>query len=391
MRRITRLQIEGFKSFRKLDVELNPGVNVLIGANGSGKSNLVDFFRMLGAMGRHTFQRFVSENGGADRLCHLGTKETTSIKCAVGFREQQDRARYAFELVVTNDDRLLFGSEEFGNDTSHQGFEKVHTPGGGAEPSYNQTWQMPGGPEPPQSQAILRWIVAMIEAYRLDDIGPTSPIRKPQATSDRLWLRSDFSNLSPMIGFHSVSGAPEHARLVELTKRVCPSFDGFRFVSIEDGARLRFEWEHKTRDFPMHNSQLSGGTLRFIAMAWALIHPGYRSLQDMEFGEQGIVVKHFATARPDIIVLDEPELGLHPHALELLASLIKSVATERQVIIATQSVDLLNQFSPEEVIVMDSDGAQSTAHRLDPKALEDWLKEYSLGDLWWKNVFGGGT
>ena len=92
---------------------------------------------------------------------------------------------------------------------------------------------------------------------------------------------------------------------------------------------------------------------------------------------------------PSLILLDEPELGLHPAALTLLVEMLRGASMHQQVLAATQSVTLLDQLTPDEVIVAEQHDGASTFRHLDESSLETWLDEYGLGELWLKNVLGG--
>jgi tetratricopeptide (TPR) repeat protein len=93
--------------------------------------------------------------------------------------------------------------------------------------------------------------------------------------------------------------------------------------------------------------------------------------------------------RPRLLVLDEPELGLHPHAIAALAELVKTASRKTQVLLATQSETLLNHFSPEEIVVVERQGRESVFKRLKTNELEEWLSRYAMSELWEKNVLGG--
>jgi predicted ATPase len=115
---------------------------------------------------------------------------------------------------------------------------------------------------------------------------------------------------------------------------------------------------------------LSDGTLRFICLTTLLLQP--KSLL------------------PDTLLIDEPELGLHPFAINLLADMLQEAAESKQVIVSTQSVELLNAFQPEDVVVVQREEDASVFKRLDKAALSDWLADdYSLGELWKRNILGG--
>jgi predicted ATPase len=150
-----------------------------------------------------------------------------------------------------------------------------------------------------------------------------------------------------------------------------PFFDDFKLRPVPTNPELiQLEWSQTDSDYPFRASQLSDGTLRFICLATALLQP----------------------SPPPTMLFDEPELGLHPYALTLLATLFQQPSKGvggGQIIVSTQSASLLNEFAPEDVIVVERVEGQSTFRRLDPADLSEWLQEYALGELWQKNVLGG--
>lgn len=129
-------------------------------------------------------------------------------------------------------------------------------------------------------------------------------------------------------------------------------------------------WREKGRDYLFGPHQISDGTLRVIALATLLLQP-----EDM---------------LPDVIVIDEPELGLHPYAIGVLAALFRKASHHCQLIISTQSAELLDYFDADEVIVVNRKGESSEYRRLTTAELDTWLEDYSLSELWEKNVLGGG-
>ena len=149
----------------------------------------------------------------------------------------------------------------------------------------------------------------------------------------------------------------------------CPFFDDFILEPNKD-ENIRLNWRQKgLKDYPMRPSQLSDGSIRFICLATALLQPN----------------------PPSTIIIDEPELGLHPEAIGVLAELIKLAATRTQVIVATQSPLLLDQFAIDDIIVARRKDGASTFERLKQEDYEHWLEDYSVGELWTKNVIEGGT
>ena len=106
--------------------------------------------------------------------------------------------------------------------------------------------------------------------------------------------------------------------------------------------RIRLRWQQKGSDYPLTPHHLSDGTIRFICLTTALLQP----------------------EPPSTIILDEPEPGLHPYAIEILAELIKSSSKRMQVIVSTQSPSLVDYFEPEEIVVVNRKDGASNFKRL---------------------------
>ncbi len=185
-----------------------------------------------------------------------------------------------------------------------------------------------------------------------------------------MYLRPDARNLGAFLYLLKEHYPLNYRRIVKIIRLAAPFFGDFLLRPQPDNKeQIDLEWTEKGEDIPFKAHLLSDGTLRFICLATVLMQP--EELQ------------------PGTILIDEPELGLHPFAINLLASLLRSTSKKRQVILSTQSTDLLNEFSSEDVIVADRMEGHTYLHRLDSQALENWLTEYSLGELWQKNLLGG--
>ena len=158
--------------------------------------------------------------------------------------------------------------------------------------------------------------------------------------------------------------------IVRTVRLVAPFFDDFVLepqALNEDTIRL--VWRHRGSDAFFGASSLSDGTLRFIALATLLLQP--------------------ASLQPSVILLDEPELGLHPYAITVFCSLVKQCSVDKQIVLATQSPLIVDQFEPEDVLVADRVAGRTEIRRLEQDRLGEWLQDYSLGELWQKNEFGG--
>ena len=350
------------------NLELRP-LNVLIGANGAGKTNFVEFFRLLRAMVDQNLRKAVSLGGGADAWLHLGPKVTKRI---VG-KLQFGNTGYEFSLVPTSDNRLIFErelalysglfgdhSEPFGS-----GYDEAKLKEHKDDPG---NWGAKHGVPFYVYRAVSSWVV-----YHFHDTSPESGVRRQGAINDNEYLRPNAENLAAFLyGLQRTYGRC-YTRIRDVVRLAAPFFDDFKLRPVADKPELiQLEWLQKGSDYPFRPSQLSDGTLRFICLATALLQPKL----------------------PPTLLFDEPELGLHPFALTLLATLFRGVADplldSGQVIVSTQSAQLLNEFAPEDVIVVERTEGQSTFRRLESAKLSGWLEDYTLGQLWQKNVFEGG-
>ena len=207
-------------------------------------------------------------------------------------------------------------------------------------------------------------------AYHFHDTSRASPMKKLGDLYDNRALRTDGSNLAAFL-FFLQSIHPESYRTIRRTvQMVAPFFDDFDLAPQSlNPEKILLEWRHKGSDSYFNAASLSDGTLRFIALATVLLQP--------------------QRLRPSVILLDEPELGLHPYAITLLASMVKRAAVDSQVIMATQSPTLLDHFEPEDVIVTNRVNGEAIFERLDPQRYSVWLEDYSMGELWEKNEIGG--
>jgi predicted ATPase len=156
--------------------------------------------------------------------------------------------------------------------------------------------------------------------------------------------------------------------VVTTIRSIAPFFDRFRLAPSQlDTNQINLEWKERGSDLYMDAYSLSDGSLRFMALTTLLMQPH----------------------PPKTIIIDEPELGLHPMAINKLAGLMKKASIHSQLIVSTQSVGLVSNFEPEDIITVDRKDGQSVFERLDNETLQNWLEDFSLGELWNKNVIGG--
>ena len=363
MTEIDYITIRGFKSISYVNHLAFGPVTVLIGPNGSGKSNFVEVFSFLNAIRDGRLQEYVIKAGGADRVLHFGSRRTKSMQIHISFEGGVNQ--YEIELAPNEIDELIPHSEAL-----YFWDQKQHSK------PYDRFLARMGkeaGISSPQATAMQRHVRRHLESWRLyhfHDTSGTSPMKATAAVEDNRYLRADGSNLSAFLYLLSKMHEDSYRLIVQTVRQVAPFFADFNLAPQRlNPARIRLEWEHVGTDTYFDAASLSDGTLRFLALATLFLQP-------LEF-------------RPSVILVDEPELGLHPYAISLLAAMIRHVSVETQVILATQSSLLLDHFEPEEILVAEHVDGATQFVRLETERLDAWLENYSLGQLWEKNELRG--
>jgi predicted ATPase len=360
------ITVRGFKSIALIDkLPLKP-INVLIGPNGSGKSNFIGVFAFLHAIREGQLRDYVTKAGGAEKVLHFGSKETKEIDIHLSFRDEINQ--YELKLAPTSDDGLFPSSEtvSFWNKSLYP-----TKPFDDSLPAREQGRE--AGISNPKLTKIPGWVRTRLggwRLYHLHDTSSSSPMRKTAKLDDNDFLRADGSNLASFLYFLREKEETSYRLIRRTVQQVTPFFDDFRLKPLRlNPDDIKLEWKHKNSDQYFDASSLSDGTLRFIALSTLF-------LQKKD---------HL----PSVVLVDEPELGLHPYAIEVLASLIRHASESTQVIVSTQSSLLLDHFSPEDVLVANRVGSATHVERLGSARLSEWLKEYSLGQLWEKNELAG--
>ena len=364
MPELDTISVKGFKSIASIEKLKLGAINVVIGPNGSGKSNFIGVFAFLHAIREGQLQDYVIKAGGADKVLHFGTKVTKKLQIRVSF--QDERNQYEIALQPTDADELVPESEivYFWDKARHptkpysEGIPRV-----GKEAGISAL----------KSTRIANYVRNHLGRWRLyhfHDTSAASPMKKTADVNDNRYLRPDASNLAAFLYYLREKHETSYSLIRRTVQRVAPFFDDFQLEPQKlNPEKIRLEWRHKGSEAYFDAPALSDGTLRFIALATLFLQP--------------------ESHRPSVILVDEPELGLHPYAITLLASLIKQASVKTQVIISTQSPFLLDHFQPEDVLVADRVDGGTQFTRLDPSKLDSWLQDYSLGQLWEKNELGG--
>ncbi|MEU4742031.1 AAA family ATPase [Actinosynnema sp. NPDC023658] len=356
-RELKSIDVEGYASIRSASVSLGR-LNVLIGANGAGKSNFVRVFELLGRLVESDLGYFVGLNGGASALLN---SDPSTARLRVNLEAPPNG--YEAVLVPASNDELIFGREEIRRLSRPY---QVVPSRGGRETRLHELTGLAG-------DGVAAGVVDLLRGcrvYHFHDTSRNAPVKRLVPTADNLALHNDAGNLAAVLLALSDSDDKAHQaayrRIVGVIRQVAPFFRDF-VLHPEKNDRLRLRWRQQGSDTVFSADQLSDGTLRFICLATLLLHPRL----------------------PSLVVLDEPELGLHPYAVVQLAGLLRQASARSQVLVATQSVTLMNQFDIDDLIVVERVDGASTFTRPDRERLAAWLDEYSLGELWEKNLIGG--
>lgn len=358
------ITVKGFKSISSVEKLALKPINVIIGPNGSGKSNFIGVFAFLHAIREGHLNDYVRKTGGAEQLLYFGSKVTSEIQILISFRQEVNQ--YELTLKPTKDDSLYPA-----NEWAYYWNKNYPTP-------YHEALSarengLEAGISDPNIKKTADWVRTRLGRWRLyhvHDTSSSSPMRKTAQLNDNAFLRPDGSNLPAFLYLLQQKHPTSYSLIRRTIQRVAPFFDDFLLSPdpLNEEA-IRLAWKHKKSDQYFGASGLSDGTLRFIALATLLLQP--------------------EKFRPSVILVDEPELGLHPAAITMLASLIKMASEKTQVIVSTQSPLLLDHFQPEDVLVADRVEGSTQFTRLDSSKLAIWLQDYSLGQLWEKNELGG--
>lgn len=358
--RLQHIKLEGYRSIRQLDLALTP-LNILIGPNGAGKSNFISFFTFMNRlMSGELAIHVATKLNGADRMLFFGRKSTPELSIQLTL----DVGQYISKLVSTGDDRLVFDLEllksslvlEGDSDVQHF-VVKEPVPRGRPESSFSQS-------PLPYSAQRLKDCLNDWKVYHFHDTSDTAKVKGAYSihANDRLMPQGD--NLAAFL--YGLRDTPAYANIVRMVQRVAPFFHDFIFQT-EPNDMIRLRWKHKGSDDYFDATMLSDGTLRFICLTTLLLQPKL----------------------PTIILLDEPELGLHPFAMQLLAAMMRSASEQTQIIASTQSVTLANQFSWQDMVVVDQVNNESKFRRLEEQEVAAWLERYKMGDIWEMNLLGG--
>jgi len=351
---LNHLKIEGYKSIKSLEIKFS-NINIIIGANGVGKSNFINFFNFVKRIIDKELEFYTAQSGGANKILYFGKKITNQLNFDLSFSTN----RYKVSLIPTDDDKFIFLDESSYIDSS----SKVYLQNRGNKESNLPIYD-------PNGYGVNQYVLHYIKdwkVYHFHDTSKNAPMKQPCRIDDYYTLDVNGGNLPAFLYFIKNNHQPSYKKIVRTIQKITPFFHDFILEPDpvnKDMIKLR--WKHKGSDLYFDVNDLSDGTIRFISLVTLFLQPNL----------------------PRTILLDEPELGLHPFALNILASIFKVVSQKTQIIVSTQSSTFADYFDIEDIIVANSINNATKFERLDRKKYQEWLNEYSIGEMWQKNLIG---
>jgi predicted ATPase len=363
---LQRLTLRGFKTVERFDDFQPQPISVLIGPNGAGKSNFISFFRLLSWMTTPpgNLQFHVGMQGGASAILHGGPARTREVEARLTLATELGDNEYQFRLFHAAGDTLIFAEERYRFSRSSLNTKATWKDLGAGHREAGLIEKAEGGD---RTAGTILSLLRKLVVYQFHNTSTTARMRNKWHRDDARWLKEDAANLAAFLFRLRNEEERYYRRIVETLRLILPFFADFELEPEQEYLLLR--WRERGSDVVFSAAQAADGMLRAMALTALLLQP-----------ERDL---------PHVLILDEPELGLHPYAINVIAGLIRAAATRVQVILATQSVSLIDHFVPDEIVVVEREGVTSLFRRLEEEDLREWLEEYTLSELWEKNVIGG--
>ncbi len=370
--KLSNIFLQGYKSINSEGQNIPiDDITIFLGANGAGKSNLVSFFQMLNFITTGAIQKYIGQSGSSDSLLYFGSKKTTRFVAELTFSDNQSIGKYKFILSHAAGDTLIFDEETItwqksDNSTPDQII---------LDPGLKESglFEYCKNKDSKTAQIVFK-LLKSCQVFQFHDTSKEAKIRNSGYIDDANFLRSNGGNLAAFL--YSIKNQPNgeryYQRIVRYIKMAMPQFDDFVLKSSTYNSNyIMLNWIENDADHLFGPHQISDGSLRFMALTTLLLQP--------------------PKTLPSVIILDEPELGLHPSAISLLAGMVKTASQNCQVILATQSTRLIDEFEADNIVIVERNEEEKSSFftKLDSHKLEDWIERYSVSELWEKNIFGG--
>lgn len=362
--RIRSVSIQGFRSLKSIENLELPQLTVLIGGNGAGKSTLIRFFEMLSWMLKSkNLQEFVMRHGGGDDQFFMGARQTPRIHAELCLDTEKGQNDYRFDLVhLSAGDTVMVMNEAYrysANNISTKA-DWIQIDAVGKESGLLE-----------QTNKTAKTIAALLRqcsTYQFHDTSMNAAIHNRWDVTESFRLRSDGGNLAAVLLDLRKTDGKRYELIVQQICRVLPAFKDF--VLEEEAGKVLLRWGSRQSDKVFGSHLTSDGSLRLFCLLTLVNLPPDRL--------------------PDVMFFDEPELGLHPHAITLVAEMFKRLSLKRQIFLATQSPYLVDCFELENIIVASANNGETVLRNLPREQYQEWLDdEYQLSDIWLKQAVGG--
>ena len=364
--RLNSVRIQGFRSIRTMDLQLG-SMNVLVGANGAGKSNLIAFFKLINEMMGHRLQLYVAVTGSATANLHFGPKVTPELEATLSVEVENGTDTYSMRLSHAAGDALLFEAEKLSFHERGHPSPRVTDLGSG----HHETRLRDAADRGDATAKPLRHCLDRFRVFHFHDTTSSARVRNHCYVGDNRWLMPDAGNVAAILYRLKTEDAAAYRRIVATIRQVAPPFMDFVLDPGDSNSRqIILNWRQRGADSLFGPHQFSDGTLRAICLTTLCLQP--------------------TRYLPHLIVVDEPELGLHPAALGIVAGLLRAASQSTQVLVSTQSSAFVDHFDAEDIVVVENRDGASQFARPNAEILKDWLEDYSLGEVWEKNIVGGG-
>lgn len=352
--KLRRLSIRGFRSIRDATLDLRD-LNVMVGPNGAGKSNVVACFRLVNEMMGRRLQQHLHVTGRAGANLHHGVEQVSHMELELQFEVENGTDTYVMKLARVAGDTMMFSEETLVfHQVGYPSPKVVHLGAGHPETRIGRK-----ADEGDITAKTIRYLLNRCRVFNLHDMSPGARVRQRCFVGDNRWIMPDGANLPAVLYRLKQERPAVYQRMVEHVRRLAPFFEDFELTPHES-RNLYLNWRHRDTGAVFGPQQFSDGTLRAICLVCLLLQP-HESM-------------------PLVTVVDEPEMGLHPLALDTVASLFRNARTHTQIVAATQSATFLDSFEPEDVLVVERRNGASSFHRHGGDALDAWVDEYSLGE-----------
>jgi predicted ATPase len=384
--KFTHLHVDGYRCLVDVDLELR-SLMVLIGPNASGKTSMLEVLTLLrdGAQGK--LAEALSRRGGLTEILSKGDSDRDSLRIEIEADLESKvgikpiHYRLTISQMGTAGYSITRERLEWHLDAAGEPVPFIHAGPGHvlyADPDKSgelsrPTWLYKASelalaqvPKMYREPEAFRDALAQTRFYSYLDVGHRAVIRLPQALTPTTQPGPNGENLYSTLYNLRATDSDSYQRIEDALRAAFPGFDRLEFPVVGAG-QVTLAWYQEGLNDPFYPTQLSEGTLRFLWLATLMLAPDL----------------------PSITLIDEPEVSLHPELLKLLSGLMREAALHTQLVVATHSPDLIRWLEPDEVVVLDKEGERATLTWADTLDLEEWLRRYTLADLWLMGEMGG--